>query len=272
MKRRWPGARAVVGTCVALCAALSVALFAQADLLQKLSVSSENAHNSFFDVIWDGTPYVPGGSDVFRAASPAVRVTIVRGLATMLKTYTRSEAFKARYAEYVDVNRPKAETARMKSVSEQDAETDASIKEMEANIKKMPPDMQKQMEEVVKQMKAQQAELKKNTEFQAMRDSAVKEAQAQEEREFRDRLSQFDARHPRNPDLLIAARLREFLALSADVNYGARLVKQGDKMRFEDPALEGKPAEWKLCFRAGKEATDSARAFATEWLKELPKP
>jgi hypothetical protein len=250
---------------------VAVSLFAQADaVLQKLSVSQENAQNSFFDVIWDGTPYIPGGNEVFKTATPAVRVSLVRGLATTMRVYTRSDDFKTRYAEYLDANRPRP-AARTQSVAEQDAESDASITEMEANIKKMPPEMQKQMEEVVKQLKAQQAEMKKDSEFQAMRDSAVKQAQADEERQFAERLAQWDARHPRNPDLLIASRLKEFLALSADVNYDARLAKQGDKMRFEDPVLEAKPNEWKLCFRAGREATDAARAFAAEWLKALPK-
>jgi hypothetical protein len=261
----------VLGVCVALSAApFAVRLLAQGGtLLQKLSVSESNAQNSFFDVIWDGSPYVPGGRDVFKAAAPAVRVTMVRGLAAMLKAYTRSDVFKARYTEYVDANRPRITTDRTKSGTEQDAETDASIKEMEANIKKMPPEMQKQMEEVVKAMKMQQAELKKNTEFQEAREAAVKQGQAQEEREFQERLAQYESEHPKNPDLLIASRLKQFLALSADVNFDAKLVKQGDKMRFEDPTLEAKPEEWKLCFRAGREATDAARAFAAEWLKEL---
>lgn len=271
MRRRWPGVLSVLGVLVVLLVTLSaVRLLAQADaLLQKLSVSETNAQNSFFDVIWDGTPYVPGGSEVFRSAAPAARVAIVRGLATLLKAYTRSGVFKARYAEYVDANRPRP-GERVKSGQEQDAEADASIKEMEANIKKMPPEMQKQMEDMVRQMKAQQEELKKNTEYQGMRDSAMKEAQANQDQEYKERHAKFEADHPANADLLIAARLKQFLALSADVNHGAKLVKQGDKMRFEDPALEAKPAEWKLCFRAGREATDAARAFAAEWLKELP--
>jgi hypothetical protein len=42
-------------------------------------------------------------------------------------------------------------------------------------------------------------------------------------------------------------------------------------MVFADEKLEAKPAEWKLCFRAGKEATGAARAFAEGWLAELEK-
>ena len=38
---------------------------------------------------------------------------------------------------------------------------------------------------------------------------------------------------------------------------------------FADAALEAKPAEWKMAFRAGKPATDAARAFAQKWLADL---
>lgn len=272
MRRRLAGALPVLGVCVVLSAALcAVSLSPQAAaLLQELSVSDANAQNSFFDVIWDGSPYIAGGQQVFKAAAPAAKVRIVRGLAGMLKAYTRSADFKTRYAEYLDANRPRPSSERVKSATEQDAEAAAAIKEMEANIKNMPPELQKQMEETVKQMKAQQEDLQKNAEYQSMRDSAARQAQADQEREYQERLAAFAAAHPTNPDVLIASRLREFLALSADVNYDARLVKQGSLLRFEDPALEAKPAEWKLCFRAGREATEAARAFATDWLKSLP--
>lgn len=46
-------------------------------------------------------------------------------------------------------------------------------------------------------------------------------------------------------------------------------MKQGNLTKCADPALKAKPSEWKLCFRAGKAAMDVARAFATEWLREL---
>jgi hypothetical protein len=53
------------------------------------------------------------------------------------------------------------------------------------------------------------------------------------------------------------------------VAYDARLTDKDGKKVFADPALEAKPKEWKLCFRAGKPATDAARAFAQKWLADL---
>ena len=40
-------------------------------------------------------------------------------------------------------------------------------------------------------------------------------------------------------------------------------------MKFANPAYEQKPTEWKLCFRAGREPVEAAKALATAWLKEI---
>jgi hypothetical protein len=54
--------------------------------------------------------------------------------------------------------------------------------------------------------------------------------------------------------------------------WNAKLVPgYGGKMKFADPQLESKSSEWKMCFRAGKEPVDAARAFAAEWLNQLAK-
>ena len=53
------------------------------------------------------------------------------------------------------------------------------------------------------------------------------------------------------------------------MDFSASLVEQGKVQKFADPALEAKPTEWKMCFRAGKPATDAARDFARKWLAGL---
>jgi hypothetical protein len=68
---------------------------------------------------------------------------------------------------------------------------------------------------------------------------------------------------------MVAMRLRHFLDVTKDVTFDATLVDKDKKKVFTDAGLEAKPAEWKLCFRAGKPATDTARAFAQKWLSDL---
>jgi hypothetical protein len=82
-------------------------------------------------------------------------------------------------------------------------------------------------------------------------------------------LQQWEAEYPQDPAYVIARRLNAFLDLSADVDYTARLEQRNGTMRFVDAAYEGKSSEWKLCYRAGREAVAAARNAAAAWLKEL---
>ena len=79
----------------------------------------------------------------------------------------------------------------------------------------------------------------------------------------------FEKTYPADPRALVAMRLRHFLDVTKDVDFAAQLVDKDKKKVFADAALEAKPAEWKMAFRAGKPATDAARAFAQKWLADL---
>lgn len=74
----------------------------------------------------------------------------------------------------------------------------------------------------------------------------------------------------KDPNVTLRLRLQEFLDLSADVDFAAATTGSGSSRRFVDESYEAKSAQWKMCFRAGKEATGAARAFAQEWLESLP--
>ncbi len=82
-------------------------------------------------------------------------------------------------------------------------------------------------------------------------------------------MQDFERDFPKNSGALVAMRLRRFLEVTRDIDFSARLVERDKKMRFADPALEGRPAEWKMCFRAGQLATQAARDFAQNWLSAL---
>lgn len=69
----------------------------------------------------------------------------------------------------------------------------------------------------------------------------------------------------KNPDVTIRRRLEAFLEMSATVDFDAKL----EGRQFADPEYEAKPSEWKMCFRAGREATMAAREEAEAWIKEL---
>jgi hypothetical protein len=64
---------------------------------------------------------------------------------------------------------------------------------------------------------------------------------------------------------MVKQRLQEFLDISKTVDFDAEL--QGSM--FKNPAYERKSAQWKMCYRAGKEVVEAAREEADKWLKEL---
>jgi hypothetical protein len=71
--------------------------------------------------------------------------------------------------------------------------------------------------------------------------------------------------YPSDPDVLIKKRLEDFLSLSATVDFDAEVLNG----RFLKREYEAKSAQWKMCYRAGKEVVDAARTEARNWLKEM---
>ncbi len=75
----------------------------------------------------------------------------------------------------------------------------------------------------------------------------------------------------KDPNVTLRRRLQSFLSATEDVDFAAVTHGEGGSRRFELAEYESKPPEWKMCYRAGPEATAAARAFAEQWLAELTK-
>lgn len=74
-----------------------------------------------------------------------------------------------------------------------------------------------------------------------------------------------EKRFPAKAEDLIKQRLEKFLAVSATVDFNAKL----NGSMFANPEYEAKSGEWKAIYRAGKPVVDAAREEAKAWLKEL---
>ncbi len=212
---------------------------------------------------------------LYDAAAPTARAAFAKNTLAFVKAYTESTTFKADYAKRREEATPKPSAAKG-SPDEQFAQyrvqQQKSLDEFKGNLSKMTPEMQKTMAPVLKQLeenvrqantdKALEANMKQMYQMQSQTEAA----------DYQRRVVEFEKRYPRDPNQLIADRLREFLELSKDVNFSAKLAPaSGGKMRFVDAAYENKPEHWKLCFRAGKEPVEAARAFVGEWLKQIEK-
>lgn len=113
-------------------------------------------------------------------------------------------------------------------------------------------------------------EIYNNPETRQSQAQMIEARRAEEKQQYEAELEKWEKNYPTDHRLLIARRLQKFLAVSVDVDFNAQLVEIDGYMKFADEQYEKKSAEWKLCFRAGKETVDAARAFATAWLATLP--
>jgi hypothetical protein len=247
----------------ALLAAVVVAVPAAQNALSQLGATEQTAKEAAISAINNG--YFNPGSDAgkaFRNASPAVQKTIVSGLATWLKAFVSSAEFKRLYGEARENYKPEPPSSAAGGADD----ARKGIEEMKKALASLPPDQRKEMEETIKQMMATMSDPATQKMMNEGAAASAKEAQEQ----YRKDLAKWREEYPENPNVLVARRLREFLATSGEVDFAAKLEQRDGKMKFVESKYEEKPAQWKLCYRAGREAIAAARAIATAWLNELP--
>jgi hypothetical protein len=130
--------------------------------------------------------------------------------------------------------------------------------------------MQKQMAPVVKQMEDTIEQMSKNPQMATMVKQGAANSAIAEQKDYQDQLVKYAKNYPADSRALIASRLHEFLDLTQDLPFDTKLVAgPNGRLRFADPKYESKPGNWKMCFRAGKEPVQAARAFATDWLHQI---
>ena len=260
---------------VGLVLGLMAAGVAAQGTLAELGVPEATAKQQIVGSLADG--YVPWhlGAKAFKAAGTAARVSMVKAAWAWAKAYSDTPAFKADYDKRRAQDAPaafKAKGSADDQLAAQRAQQKKQLEEMRANIAKMPPEMRKQMEETVKQVEAQFAAQEKDPQMAALMKQGLEMQAVEEKKAYEGRVAAHDKRFPADPNALIARRLQEFLALTKDVDFNAKLVPgRGGKMLFANAAYEEKPPEWKLCYRVGREPVEAARAAAAEWLKALGK-
>jgi hypothetical protein len=239
-----------------------------ADVLSQLGITLDLAKQAVDSVINSGI-YNPGlPAAAFKLLPPAARGEAASAGVAWLKTYTASPAFKQQYAQIRESHKPAPpefsgtpDEELKKADEEQKQQYEASKKAMAA----LPADQRAQVEEAMKAATAQM-----NTpEMRKMRLDGIVAGRAQRATQYQQEQATWTRNFPESAAPVIAKRLREFLVLSADVDFAAALTSRNGKMVFENPAYEQKPGQWKTCYRAGKDATTAARAAVQAWLKEL---
>ncbi len=261
--------RRVAATGLLLC---SLGLLAHAaDVLSQLGITLQAAKDAI-DTVLNAGVYDPGlPAAAFKLMPAAVRAEAATAGVAWLKTYTATPDFKQQYAQIRETRRPQPPDfagTPDEQVKKADDEAKQQAEESKKALASLPPEQRAQIEEAMKSAQAMIAALN-TSENRKLRLDAIKAERAERTKQFEQELANWKRDYPESAGPLIAKRLREFLAASADVDFAAKLTSRNGKMVFENGTYEQKPSQWKMCYRAGKEATGAARAAVQAWLKEL---
>ena len=247
------------------------AIAAAQDHLATLGITEGRAKEAVFDSFMSDAVSIAGKPAAFIAMPPAARVALVNFALNLARTFAESDEFKRRYADHREANGPdplpEAQSAD-EIFAKQRAGFENQVAEMRKLFDQITPEQRATLEAGWKDMRDQLDAMEKGDRRKQI-EGLLNDQRAEQVREREAAMREFETRYPEDPRALIAARLRHFLDVTKDIDYSAQLVEKNKVKVFADAALEARPAEWKMSFRAGKPATDAARAFAQKWLADL---
>lgn len=241
------------------------------DALAQLGITPLAARVAVNTVLSSGlnNPGLP--SKAFKLLPAAARGELATAGMAWLKTYAASPDFAKQYAQVRDSHKPappQFDGSPEDEIRKADLEQKQQAAESREAIASLPGEQRAQIEAAMKAAQAM-VEQMNTPEMRKTRLDGITAARADRTRQHDEALATWARDYPERPAPLIATRLREFLEVSADVDFAAKLTPRNSRMVFENEAYEQKSAQWKMCYRAGKEATAAARAAAQAWLKEL---
>jgi hypothetical protein len=260
---------------VTLICVIAVSAAAQ-DHLATLGISEGRAKEAVFDSFIADAVSIAGKPAAFLAMPPQARVALVNFALNLARAFVESDDFKRRYADHREANGPDPlpeEQTADQIFAKQRAGFENQVAEMRKLFDQITPEQRATLEAGWADMRKQLDDMEKGDRRKQI-DAVLKQQRDEQIRQRSAAMLELEKTYPADPRAMVALRLRHFLDVTSDVAYEARLVEtsvgNGAKKRvFADPALEAKPAEWKMAFRAGKPATDAARTFAQKWLNDL---
>lgn len=259
----------MTAACALLAVAVPLTIIAQS-APARLGLSDAQAQDALLRSLEDGGLSVSSSTTrAFVALPPAARATLVDAAFTWTKTYATSAAFKTAYLHARDEEKPEAPAFAGSVDDELKRKQDEQAKSLEQSrsvLAMLPADQRAQMEATITQAEAQ---WKDPTMVALLRQGVVAD-RAQKQQAYQADLERWQQTRPADPLVLVARRLRDFLELSATVDFNAKLEGSGTDRRFVNEDYQSKPSDWKMCFRAGPDAVAAARRDAAAWLKELP--
>ena len=242
--------------------------------------------------------------DACKKLQPGVREITMMNLGKVVKDYVQSGSFQSEYMAYVEKQaagrRSAAPMDDAKWAQEKKKKTDQMIKGMSTPeaTKIYAETLDPQLDAAQSMLKLMEespdiklGKSKEELQKEVAEIKALKELYGKDEEAFKIKFAEYMVdkqlamqmdrskateaeKQQRINELkdyksIIAKQLKQFLDLSATVDFTAQTELKGNKLVFVNPVYEAKSPAWKLCFRSGREAVTGARKFAQQWLNEL---
>jgi hypothetical protein len=257
---------------VVMCLVVSLSAAGAGDVWQQLGMSKSEASKDAVFSIATGQVGLSQVRSVLKSASPATRAAIVEQVILWAKAYVSSPQFAKDYAAYREEQKPQGPDVEQtvdQVLAERRQQRRDDLAEAKKNLAETPAEYRKDAEAIVRDAEKQLADVEKNPEFARLEREGIEAERRDAQQRYAEDLQQWKDSYPADPNQLVRQRLAEFLEASANVDYDAKLVSRHGRMRFANEEYESASSEWKLCYRAGREATTKARELAQAWLNEL---
>ncbi|MGN6185156.1 MAG: hypothetical protein ACTHQM_16065 [Thermoanaerobaculia bacterium] len=259
-----------IGVGVLLLSVVGFSAIGAGDVWQELRIAKSEVGKEIASAFAYGSFSTSRVRDTFRKASPEVRAALVENVLIATKAYVNSPAFATEYAALREEAKPKLEERPSidDELKERREQRQAELDDAKRNVAETPAEYRKAAEDGYKA--AVQAMKQMDTpEFRKMERQGLEMERKGEQEQYQQDLAQWEQNYPNDPKAFVKQRLQEFLDATDGVDYGAKTAAKWGKQRFVNETYESKGSDWKLAYRAGKEPTEKARAFAKSWLAEL---
>lgn len=244
------------------------------DIWKALGLSQQAGTDGIKNSFLNGYLYYYGARNAKNIALNN-RKAVAQDLLAYTKQYISGPVFKNQYEDLRKGSQPQQPAAvKLRTIEEiqkeEIAKTEKSIREMEKTLKEVSADIAKSLRPVLDMQKQNLKDYQdpKNPLFATMQ-QGEKYQQENEQRRYEDNMELWKKNYPENINQFIATKLQKMLDATKGIDYNAELVEKYNKKRFVNPVYERKNTEWKQGFRAGKDVTETARAFAQQWLAEI---
>lgn len=202
----------------------------------------------------------------------ANRAGIVKDAVAYAKKYVTSEVFIRQYNEMRMQAKPVL--TAMKSPEQLQEEmivaAKKSVAETEGSLKKADASLKPVFEKVLAEAKKQLAEAENpNSKMLANYRRNYEPSLKMNEQNNKRLLAAWEAAYPVNHLAFVKKRLQQFLEETDDIDFNAALTEKNGVKYFVNSVYEGRGNRWKMAFRAGKEAVETARAQAAQWVLEI---